>query len=259
MAVARAALSAADPDLKVALTLDGFAAWAQEDLPLGMDETEPTPEPGRPERPRIVPPGKVPRRTGGGQAKAARFHALVHIELTAIDLAWDALHRFRNLPRDYYDDWARIAKEEAEHFVLLRDHLRSMGCDYGDFDAHEGIWGMAVETVDDPLHRMAMIPRTLEARGLDVTPGMIARLEEQGDRAGAEALKVIYRDEIGHVAAGSRWFLFLCAQRGLDPEATFKSLVARFLRGGIRGPLNIAARLQGGFSSQELERLEVRG
>jgi uncharacterized ferritin-like protein (DUF455 family) len=181
---------------------------------------------------------------------------LAHIELNAINLAWDAVYRFRGLPRDYYDDWVQIAGEEAYHFTLLRDRLQELGYDYGDFEAHDGLWEMARKTAHDPLIRMALVPRVLEARGLDVTPGMMARLRAAGDVRTADILVVILRDEVGHVAAGSRWFRYLCQARGLDPDATYRQLIRQYMTGRIKGPLHRDARLEAGFTEQELAYLE---
>jgi uncharacterized ferritin-like protein (DUF455 family) len=194
----------------------------------------------------------------GREGLAALIHAIAHIEFSAINLAWDAVYRFRGMPRDYYDDWVRVAAEEAQHFRWLREHLRSLGYDYGDFEVHAGLWEMAEHTAHDPLIRMALVPRVLEARGLDATPQMIERLRAVGDESGVAILKVILSDEIGHVAAGSRWFRYLCIQRGLDPGPTFRELVMRYFKGHIKGPLNREARLQAGFSVQELADLERR-
>ena len=182
---------------------------------------------------------------------------MAHIEFNAINLAWDAVYRFRGLPRAYYDDWVGVADEEARHFGLMRDRLRTLGHDYGDFPAHDGLWSMARRTAADPLARMALIPRVLEARGLDVTPNMITRFRDAGDGETADCLAIILRDEISHVAAGTRWFHFLCAERGLEPESQYFELLARYLGGEVRGPLNLEDRRRAGFSEAELERLQA--
>ncbi|MFQ5642960.1 MAG: ferritin-like domain-containing protein, partial [Thiogranum sp.] len=189
-------------------------------------DPQPIGTPGRPLRPRLVPPRDLPRRRpGSAPGRAALLHALVHIEFNAINLAWDAVYRFRNMPLAFYTDWASVAGEEAYHFRLLCTQLADAGYAYGDFDAHDGLWEMARKTAHDPLVRMALVPRVLEARGLDVTPGMIERLEQAGDKAVVEVLGIILRDEIGHVEIGTRWFRYLCNERGLDPDATFVKLV----------------------------------
>jgi uncharacterized ferritin-like protein (DUF455 family) len=184
------------------------------------------------------------------------IHAVAHIEFNAINLAWDAVHRFRGLPRHYYADWIQVADEEAYHFSLMRERLMALGFDYGDYPAHDGLWSMAERTGHDPLVRMAMIPRVMEARGLDVTPNMIKRFRGAGDEETARYLEIILRDEVGHVAAGSRWFRHLCHERGLDPESTYLRLLSEFLTGEVRCPLNREARLRAGFGEGELERLE---
>lgn len=262
-AVALACLRERDPSRKVERTWHAATDWRNGSLSLdGPITPEDLAEPGRPERPELVPPRALEKRSakgtrGGGKSRAALIHAVAHIEFNAINLAWDAVYRFRGLPRAYYDDWVRVADEEAQHFGLMRDRLRSLGHDYGDFPAHDGLWSMAMRTAGDPLVRMALIPRVMEARGLDVTPGMITRLRDAGDSETADCLEVILRDEVGHVAAGTRWFQFLCAERGLEPESQYFELLTRYLGGRIPGPLNLAARRRAGFAESELERLQA--
>src|SRR5690606_35943379 len=217
---------------------------------------EPIRMPGRPPRPRLVHPRDLPKRgVGSVEGRAAFIHAITHIELNAVDLAWDAAYRFRGMPRDYYADWVRIADDEARHFLMLRERLRALGHDYGDFDAHNGPWEMCEKTAHDGLARMALVPRVLEARGLDVTPGMSVRLRAAGDDATAEVLEVILREEVSHVAAGSRWFRWHCERRGLVPEPTFRQLLAGYARAVLHGPFNVEARCAAGFSGEELEAL----
>lgn len=215
-------------------------------------------EAGRPARPALVRPAELPqRRLTTAQGRAALIHAVAHIEFNAINLACDAVYRFRGLPGAYYADWARVAAEEARHFAMLQARLGQLGYAYGDFPAHNGLWDLAVRTAADPLLRMALVPRVMEARGLDVTPGMIERFGTVGDRETVAILEVILHDEVGHVEAGSRWFRYLCEQRGLEPEATYFDLLERHLGGGIRCPLHKAARREAGFSESELGRLEA--
>ena len=184
------------------------------------------------------------------------MHAIAHIEFNAIDLAWDAVYRFRGLPQAYYADWVGVASDEARHFALLRGRLQQLGHDYGDFDAHNGLWEMAGKTADDGLARMALVPRVLEARGLDVTPGMIVKLRSLGDGATADILEVILREEVAHVAAGSRWFRWHCVRAGIDPGTRFRELLAEHARGSLRGPFNREARTAAGFDDAELAALE---
>lgn len=222
------------------------------------DDTAPLPigRPGRPSRPRLVAPRHLPQRgLGTAAGRAALIHAVAHIEFNAVNLAWDAVYRFRGMPPDYYRDWVGVAVDEARHFRLLQERLRAMGHEYGDFDGHDGLWEMAVRTASSRLERMALVPRVLEARGLDVTPAMIARLRAAGDDDSVAILEVILREEVAHVAAGSRWFAWCCAREDLDPAATFAQLVARYAAGAIKPPLNAAARLAAGFSAEELSRL----
>ncbi len=162
------------------------------------------------------------------------------------------MFRFRGLPIDYYNDWVQVAYEEATHFGLLRDRLYALGYDYGDFPAHNGLWDMVQKTAFDPLVRMALVPRVLEARGLDVTPGMIQRLKSIGDNESAEMLGIILRDEIGHVEIGSRWFRYLCEQRGVEPDSTYKDLLQKYMTGKLKKPFNDEARKAAGFSKVEL-------
>lgn len=258
-AAAADCLRAREPDRKVKLSGQAAAAWGAGLLDLEDEAAvDPFTEPGRPDRPQLVHPRELPKRPVRSPAgRAALVHAVAHIELNAINLAWDAVHRFRGLPDAYYDDWVRVAAEEAYHFGLMRERLRDLGHDYGDFPAHDGLWAMARRTAQDPLARMALVPRVMEARGLDVTPGMIERLRAVGDEETAARLEIILSDELGHVAAGSRWLRFLCAERGLDPEAAYFALLAEHLRGEIRCPLNEAARRQAGFADAEIQRLRA--
>jgi uncharacterized ferritin-like protein (DUF455 family) len=200
----------------------------------------------------------LPRRSlGHARGRAALIHAIAHIEFNAINLALDAVYRFRDMPAGFYDDWIRVAREEARHFGLMRQRLQAQDCDYGDFPGHNGLWDLARRTADDPLVRMALVPRVMEARGLDVTPGMIERFRAAGDHETADCLGIILREEIGHVRAGSRWFSYLCRERGLDPEATYFELLEHHLGGEIRCPLNREARRRAGFAESELKRLEA--
>ena len=211
-----------------------------------------------PERPLLMEPRKLARRGLHTEAgRVAFLHALAHIEFTAIHLAWDAAYRFRTLPEQFHYDWVRVAIEEVAHFRALRQRLTDFGADYGELPAHRGLWELAENTAGDVLHRMALVPRFMEARGLDVTPGMIARLEETGDTVSAGILHLILREEIGHVTYGSRWFRQVCQERGLEAEGEYFDLVRRHIRGVVRGPFNQEARLAAGFSEAELKRLEA--
>lgn len=260
---ARACLLATDPDTKVELTRCTADHWCHGRLidrpdPATADQTGPRDcIGGLPPNLELVRPRRLAKRkAGSGRGHAALIHAIAHIEFNAINLAWDAVYRFRGLPTRYYRDWIQVANEEAYHFVLISEHLASLGFRYGDFPAHDGLWQTARATADDPLQRMALVPRVLEARGLDVTPGMIERVRDAGDSRAAAILRIILADEIGHVATGSRWFKFLCNSRGLEPAATYRSLYQASF-GQQRGkPVNRQARLAAGFSVAELDFLE---
>ena len=215
--------------------------------------------PGCPAKPELQSHLDVPKRSPfTTEGLAALLHAVTHIEFNAINLALDAIWRFAAMPEAYYRDWLQVAVEEAQHFSLLREHLQTMGYDYGDFPAHTGLWDMTAKTSDDVLARMALVPRTLEARGLDATPPMQAKLCKVATPAAlraAEILDVILHDEIGHVAIGNHWYRHLCAQRGLEPIATYARLAVQYGAPRIKGPLNLAARRHAGFDSTELELL----
>lgn len=255
---AYAALLEPKPDAKCEAVRMLNAAWLRGEVVLaGTAQVATIERPGRPEKPELVPPQRVLRRSVATvEGRAILIHALAHIEFNAINLALDAVYRFRTLPAAYYGDWLRVAEEEARHFELLRAHLRSLDHEYGDFPAHNGLWEMALKTAHDPLPRMALVPRLLEARGLDVTPKMRAGLEEVGDVAAAAILDIILRDEIGHVLIGDRWFRHLCQERGLEPEPTFADLLHAYRAPLPRPPFNMVARLAAGFGADELAWLE---
>jgi uncharacterized ferritin-like protein (DUF455 family) len=221
------------------------------------DITAPEGVPGRPPRPRLVAHTLLkPPPLSTRQGVAALLHAIAHIELNAIDLALDICWRFPGMPEAFYRDWLRIAQEEATHFTLLREHLLTLGFDYGDFDAHNALWDMAERTKHDLLARIALVPRTLEARGLDASPGVRAKLVGAGDKKAGAILDIILRDEIGHVAAGNRWYRFVCGQRGLDPIATYAELAALYQAPRLRAPFNLEARRAAGFDEAELAALQ---
>ena len=210
----------------------------------------------------LRPPKEMAKRRAFGSraGRVALIHALAHIELNAVDLAWDLVARFAGdgLPRAFFDDWVEVAAEEARHFELLTSRLADFDARYGDLPAHDGLWEAAAATADDLLARLAVVPLVLEARGLDVTPKMVAQLERVGDAVSAEILRRIYRDEIGHVATGLRWFDRRCLARGLDPEAVFQERVRRFFKGDLKPPFNHEARARAGFPRHYYEPLAGR-
>ncbi|WP_334190852.1 ferritin-like domain-containing protein [Noviherbaspirillum sp.] len=236
--------------LRSAWIAGGVSLDPQRDIQATMDI------PGRPDLPRLVPPLEVKQRSmRTPEGRAALVHALAHIEFNAINLALDAIWRFPGMPPDYYTDWLNVAAEEAFHFSLLSAHLQTLGFCYGDFPGHGSLWEMAEKTRGDVLARIALVPRTLEARGLDASPAVRAKLAQAGDARAAEILDIILRDEIGHVAVGNRWYNWLCQTRGLDPVATYAALAQQFKAPSLRGPFNLDARRAAGFTDAELAAL----
>jgi uncharacterized ferritin-like protein (DUF455 family) len=211
-----------------------------------------------PERPLLLSPRDMPKRKlGSAEGIAAFFHAIAHVEFVAIYLAWDILYRFRGMPEQFYQDWLVVADEEAQHFELIRTHLQTMGVNYGDLPAHGGLWDHAQDTADDLLARLAMVPRCMEARGLDVTPAIIEKFKNIGDTASVALLTRILTDEVGHVERGSYWFKWLCKQQGIEPEAKYRLLIEQYYLGGKpKGPFNREMRIIAGFSHAELDWLE---
>lgn len=257
---AKTCLDAATCESKVEASFAAVAAFARGELDIASDAPAPAPirMPGRPPKPALVHPRDLPRRGfGTTEGRAAFVHSIAHIEFNAIDLAWDAVYRFRGMPQAFYADWVSVAVDEARHFVMLRERLRELGHDYGDFDAHNGLWEMAEKTAHSTLARMALVPRVLEARGLDVTPGMIVKLRALGDDVTVAILEVILREEVAHVAAGSRWFRWCCEREGVEPRATFRALLREYAGGVLHGPFNLQARADAGFDEDELRSLQA--
>ncbi len=211
-----------------------------------------------PDKPILLAPRNMPKRNlGTSEGIAAFFHAIAHVEFVAIFLAWDILYRFRGMPDQFYHDWLRIADEEAQHFELITSHLLTMHVNYGDLPAHSGLWDHAKDTADDLLARLAMVPRCMEARGLDVTPAIIAKFKQLGDDSSVALLNRILTDEVGHVERGSYWFKFVCERQGFEAEAKYRQLIKQYYRGGKpKGPFNREMRIIAGFSNAELDWLE---
>lgn len=259
------ALLESNPRRKCELTFALAALWQQSKLPrisqvdgivfkiLALDE------PGQPVLPELVNPRHLKRRSMSSAAGRIGFlHAFAHIEFNAINIALDAVYRFREMSDEYVSDWLLVASEEAKHFLLLDDCLTERGSFYGEHDAHRGLWDMVCKTRHDILHRMALVPRVMEARGLDVTPSMINKFNQANDLRAVEILEIIYRDEIGHVRIGNFWYQTLCDERKLDSTQTFSDLVDFYMDGKLRGPFNWPARLEAGFEKSELESLEQK-
>jgi uncharacterized ferritin-like protein (DUF455 family) len=247
---------AIEAKLEVTRRLEDFLVEVSPDFSC-TEPPRPAHEVRFPDRPRLVEPRLLKRRSLHTDAgRVAFLHAVAHIEFTAILLACDMAYRFRGLPDDFYRDWLGIAIEEARHFAAVRQRLHALGAEYGDLPAHRGLWELAEHTAGDVLHRLALVPRFMEARGLDVTPSMIEKLRELDDAASVAVLELILREEIGHVAAGTRWFRHIARLRGVNAEEVYFDLIGQYIKGGVRGPFNLPARRLAGFSEGELERLE---
>ncbi len=259
--LALACLAEADPAVKSSAVNQLAWRWQQGQLKLdsGIELQANLAIPGRPAQPVLVAPLLVKRRAMNTQeGRAALIHALCHIEFNAINLALDAIWRFKGMPDAYYADWLQVAAEEATHFNLLQAHLQHLGFAYGDFDAHNSLWEMVDKTKHDVLARMALVPRTMEARGLDALPALRAKLAQVGDDLAVGILDIILRDEVGHVAIGNRWFNYLCQQQDLAPLATFEKLCVAYVAPKLRGPFNLAARREAGFTEAELSALSAQ-
>lgn len=244
-----AVLSTAKAADKAAISRDMAARWQQGALEHAFPAAPPD-RPARPARPELKAPRDVAKRRAGGSKdnRVALLHAVAHIELNAIDLAWDIVARFgARMPRGFTDDWVRVGDDEARHFLLISDRLAALGAAYGDLPAHDGLWQAAYSTRHDLLARLSVVPLVLEARGLDVTPSMIERLDRMGDTESAAALRIIYEDEITHVAAGRRWLEYLCERENVDPVETYQKLVSRYFNGDLKPPFNEEARNSAGF------------
>jgi uncharacterized ferritin-like protein (DUF455 family) len=246
-------LTTADGREKTAIGRAHAARWfaaREAGTPLPLGEAQPPLRPARPDRPELLPPRDVPRRRPGSPAgRTALLHAVAHIELNAVDLHWDILARFTDvkMPMGFYDDWVKAADDEAKHFNLICDALEAMGSAYGALPAHAGMWRAAEDTSDDLLGRLAVVPMVLEARGLDVTPGMIEVFRNAGESQALDALQVIYAEEVVHVAYGAKWFHFLCGREDSDPKEVFHRLVRRYFHGALKPPFNEEKRAEAGI------------
>jgi len=248
----RAVLLTSDPPAKVKAARAAARAWRRGELAFAFDAAMPD-EPARPTRPELLAPSRMLKRgrAGSDRSRIALLHALAHIEFSAIDLAFDLIGRFgAHFPRSFVDDWIGVGADEAMHFALLGRRLNTLGAAYGDLPAHAGLWEAAAATAHDPLARLAVVPTVLEARGLDVTPATVAALERAGDARSAAILQRIYRDEIRHVGAGMRWFLFACESHAGTPAEIWKRLVRQHFRGVIKPPFNDSARDEAGLSRE---------
>lgn len=252
-AAARMIVGCAILDTKIRLAKATAKSWFAGRLSLGHTSipTQMPSQPGRPDRPQLLHPREMPRRSAGGdKGRFALLHSLAHIELSAVDMTWDLIGRFvgADVPRTFFDNWVQVGLEEAKHFELLSNRLKDLGGAYGDLPAHAGLWQAAAATGHDLLARLAVVPLVLEARGLDVGPAMQTNLEAAGDQKSAAILAIIYRDEKKHVAFGARWFRYLCEREGRPLEATFHRLVRENFRGPVKPPFNEQARTEAGLT-----------
>lgn len=248
-ACAVAVLETADAAEKTNLSRQFAKQWFDGEI-TEVGACEPPLRPSRPARPELLDPKDVPRRRGGSpHGRAAMLHAIAHIELNAVDLHWDIIARFTEveMPLGFYDDWVKSADEESKHFQLLNACLAEKDMTYGDLAAHEGMWRAAEDTKDDLFARLAIVPMVLEARGLDVTPGMIDLFQNHDESTAVKALQTIYAEEVGHVAYGSKWFHFLCGRNGLDPKPEFHRMVKQYFPGGLKPPFNEEKRAEAGI------------
>ena len=243
-------LTTAEAEAKAAASRDMAALWFEGRLAIAFPSPPPD-RPARPEKPVLLAPRHMPKRRAGGSVanRAALLHALAHIEFNAIDLAWDLMARFgpQGWPRGFFDDWVKVADDEARHFQMLAARIKDFGMAYGDLPAHDGLWDAACATAQDALARLAIVPLVLEARGLDVTPGTAARLSRLGDLESAAILQQIYHDEINHVAAGKRWLDYLCSEKGLVPSTVYQAAVRTHFKGALKAPFNETARTLAGL------------
>ena len=250
-------LSISRPFEKASATRTLYKQWLGDEIDAeSLNEPERILNPGRPARPRLVDPRQVPKRGFNSRQGLMKLaHAIAHIEFNAINLALDAVYRFRGMPHDFYTDWLRVAAEESNHFEMLAEYLENNDAHYGDYDAHNGLWEMALKTDHDVMVRMALVPRVLEARGLDVTPAMISKLRKAGEQQLVDILKVIHKEEIGHVLKGTRWFNYACEQKALSPRIVFTDLLDQHMNGAILGPFDEDSRVRAGFSEDEMQHL----
>jgi uncharacterized ferritin-like protein (DUF455 family) len=251
-----AILVSADVKSKISKLYHLFDQYQQQRIALNVDcilNSQDFILPGRPAKPELVPPLQVPKRKMDTlEGRSTLLHSLAHIEFNAMNLALDAIWRFPNMPKQYYEDWLKVAKEEAYHFSLVSEYLKVLGSAYGDFPAHNSLWEMVERTADSVIARMALVPRTMEARGLDAVPGIRDRFKQIKETRAVEILEIILKDEIGHVLIGNRWFNFLCAKDNLSPIAAYRELAKKYRAPTLRGPFNIEARKQAGFTAEEL-------
>jgi len=254
-------LANSDPQLKVSGISQLFDVYQAGQVALNVDSALDSGThtiPGRPRKPDLVPPLEVPKRAmNTDQGRASLIHSLAHIEFNAMNLALDAIWRFEGMPKAYYEDWLKVAKEEAYHFSLLEAYLKQMGYAYGDFPAHNSLWEMVERTADAVIARMALVPRTMEARGLDAVPMIRERFKQIKDVRAVEILEIILRDEIGHVLIGNKWFNFLCEKNNLSAITSYKELARKYRAPILKGPFNIEGRKQAGFTNEELDLLGV--
>jgi len=251
-------LKISDPQEKIAYGMEVVSDWNATNLEWDCsDSPRIINSPGHLDKPIIVPPNKLKKRGFGSQQQiASLLHALAHIEITAVNLAWDSICRYPGMPQEYYDDWINTAKDEGEHFLALRQQIKLLGYDYGDFPAHAELWNMAIQTADNLMHRMGIVHRVLEARALDVVPFAVQKFQTIKSGDTAKVLIRIANDEVNHVAAGTRWYRYCCEKEKVDPDKTFFKLIKQYLNSYPRGPFNESSRASAGFSKNEITLLK---
>jgi uncharacterized ferritin-like protein (DUF455 family) len=254
-------LTASDPAAKTIAAHQMFERWQLGELALPVLETGtaplPIPDfPGRPDRPELVNPRDLKRRRlGSVEGRISLLHAIAHIEFNAINLAADMVARYAMDIRiqddnrlEFVSDWVSVCNDEARHFSMIQVRLKELSSSYGDFPAHNGLWEAAISTKDDLAARLVIAPMVLEARGLDVTPKMIENLQKFGDDVSAKILTTIFNEEIGHVAAGARWFRHICERENQQENPYFQALLATHFKGSLKPPFNVEARNLAGLS-----------
>lgn len=213
---------------------------------------------------KIIAPQNVPKRKNltSQEGQINLLHAIAHIEYSAIDLALDGAYRFVGLPKSYYDDWLEVADDEIRHFLMLEKLLEELSSHYGDVAVHNALFEASQKT-QTLLERMAVVPRYLEANGLDATPLILKKLKKLPKNDMVEkivdTLTIILDEEIDHVRKGDVWFSYACEQEQQEKSIYFEIIKKYYPRGFLRpNDLNLEARKEAGFSCSELKHMAKR-